>query len=116
DYPAALALGDPLTREQTGQDAAAFNRALRTSIDALQLALGAGHTIEIFDTHAFQKAIVRDPAAHGIDPDTQTPCYDAPAATGDSKLFVDGAHLAKRAQALLAADIVRHLVLQRAEA
>ncbi|KAJ2799531.1 hypothetical protein H4R21_003516 [Coemansia helicoidea] len=125
DYPAVLALGDPRKREQTRQATAAFNAALRTSVDALRQALGRSHTIDVFDTYAFQKGIASDPAAYGIDPDTQTPCYDdAPAAMAggapqlrspDSKLFVDGTHLAKRAQALLAADVARRVALLRTQ-
>ncbi|KAJ1736222.1 hypothetical protein LPJ61_000006 [Coemansia biformis] len=120
DYPGVLALGDPLKLEQTRQATAALNRAIRAKVDALQRALGNSHELVVFDTHAFQKAVTQDPAAFGIDPDTRTPCYVPGAADGstplmlspDSKLFVDSAHLAKRAQALLAADVVRALALR----
>ncbi|KAJ2580190.1 hypothetical protein GGH95_002726 [Coemansia sp. RSA 1836] len=126
DYPSVLALNDPEKRHQTRAVTAALNTAIAREMAELQEGLGDEYHVGVFDTHTFQKQITRDPAAAGIDPDVQTPCYaKAPGATAkdkrhvelvnpDTKLFLDGAHLAKRAQALLAAEVVKHIAISLA--
>ncbi|KAJ2809894.1 hypothetical protein GGI24_007126 [Coemansia furcata] len=123
DYPSVLALNSPDAVLLTRQVTAALNVAIGKEIAELRKDLGSEYMVDIFDTYSFQKRITQDPAAFGIDPDVQTPCYNAAAAqdkqaTGlvnpDSRLFLDGAHLAKRAHALLAAEVIRHIALSLA--
>ncbi|KAJ2546221.1 hypothetical protein EV175_005684, partial [Coemansia sp. RSA 1933] len=118
DYPCVLALNDPQVLEHTHRITRELNDAISQEMVGLQNALGASARISVFDAFGFQKQITADPAAFGIDPDVATPCFDESRTGGtrllnpDSQLFVDGAHLAKRAQALLAADMIKHLALQ----
>ncbi|KAJ2817769.1 hypothetical protein FBU31_006110 [Coemansia sp. 'formosensis'] len=123
DYPSVLALNSPDAVLLTRQVTAALNVAIGKEIAELRKDLGSEYMVDIFDTYSFQKRITQDPSAFGIDPDVQTPCYNAAAAqdkqaTGlvnpDSGLFLDGAHLAKRAHALLAAEVIRHIALSLA--
>ncbi|KAJ2778752.1 hypothetical protein H4R18_004407 [Coemansia javaensis] len=113
DYPGVLALGDPQALELTRQATSVLNAAIAAEAAALQRALGGGHRVAVFDTYAFQKAISRAPAAFGIDPDLRTPRYsgEAQPLRAGPRLFLDGAHLARRAQALLAAEVIRDLAL-----
>ncbi|KAJ1789376.1 hypothetical protein LPJ59_005354 [Coemansia sp. RSA 2399] len=118
DYPSIIALGDPQKLELTRNVTRELNDAIDEEMAGLQAALGAAFSITVFDTFGFQKRIIAEPAAFDIDPDVGTPCFDENRAGGarmlnpDSQLFLDGAHLAKRAQRLLAADIIRALSLQ----
>ncbi|KAJ2621098.1 hypothetical protein GGI26_004442 [Coemansia sp. RSA 1358] len=126
DYPSILALNDPKNQELTFRLTHELNAAIADEIVSLQNALGHVYSIAVFDTYTFQKKIVENPTAFGIDPDVRTPCFSAnissPSSVKDtdaplllnpeSQLFLDGAHLAKRAQALLAAEIIKLLALQ----
>ncbi|KAJ1913472.1 hypothetical protein H4S04_007984 [Coemansia sp. S16] len=123
DYPSVLALNSPKTTLLTRQVTAALNMAIGKEIAELQMELGGEYMVDIFDTYSFQKRITQDPAAFGIDPDVQTPSYNVTAVQGqratdlvnpDSSLFLDGAHMAKRAHALLAAEVIRHIALSLA--
>ncbi|KAJ2506884.1 hypothetical protein GGI11_006524 [Coemansia sp. RSA 2049] len=122
EYPGVIALRDVQRLQATRRDTLALNESLAQEMAALQGALGAtGCRIAVFDTHGFQKRITADPVAHGIDPDLATPCFDENRvldAAGsncmlhpESKLFLDGAHLAKRGQKLLAAEVIKMLSL-----
>ncbi|KAJ2060747.1 hypothetical protein GGI17_003547 [Coemansia sp. S146] len=123
DYPSVLALNSPETIQLTRQVTAALNVAIGKEIAELQRELGGEYMVDIFDTYSFQKRVTQDPAAFGIGPDVQTPCYNVAAVQGkratdlvnpDSSLFLDGAHMAKRAHALLAAEVVKHIALSLA--
>ncbi|KAJ2894207.1 hypothetical protein IWW38_002644, partial [Coemansia aciculifera] len=124
DYPHIVALADPEKIRRVRVDTIALNAAIAREMAELQASLGREYNVGVFDTYAFQKRVIQNPVAAGIDPDVQTPCYSRDPSTPvapdeqheelvnpDTKLFVDGAHLAKRAQALLAAEIVKHIAL-----
>ncbi|KAJ2386930.1 hypothetical protein GGI23_006388 [Coemansia sp. RSA 2559] len=118
DYPSIIALGDPQKLELTRNVTRELNSAIDGEMAELQATLGDAFSITVFDTFGFQKRIIADPPAFGVDPDVRTPCFDENRAgdtqmlNPESQLFLDGAHLAKRAQRLLAADIIRALSLQ----
>ncbi|KAJ2746984.1 hypothetical protein GGI20_000880 [Coemansia sp. BCRC 34301] len=121
DYPSILALHGPETIRLTRAVTAALNAAISVEMAKLRDCLGTEYNIGVFDTHAFQRRITQDPAAVGIDPDVQTPSYgivqgehDVRLVSPDTKLYLDGAHLAKRAQALLAAEVVKHIAISLA--
>ncbi|KAJ2005981.1 hypothetical protein GGI04_002037 [Coemansia thaxteri] len=128
DYPGVLALNDPAKLEFTRQATSEFNAMVCQDMAELQERLGSSYRIGVFDTYAFQKRITQDPAAAGIDPDLQTPCNRVaaesaqapdkqivvPLSNPETKLFVDDFHLAKRAQGLLAAEVVRYISLMLA--
>ncbi|KAJ1668153.1 hypothetical protein IW140_000681 [Coemansia sp. RSA 1813] len=134
DYPCIIALDDPQKVELVRRSTCELNDAITREMAGLQTTLGAEFSITVFDTYGFQKRIIADPAIFGIDLDVRMPCFDknrvlqttAPASSGadgcgvrmlnpHSQLFLDGAHLAKRAQALLAAEVIKALSLQAME-
>ncbi|KAJ2163107.1 hypothetical protein GGF46_000036 [Coemansia sp. RSA 552] len=109
DYPGVVALGDPQKTDRTRQDTAQFNTALANELSALQDALGSDYRILVFDTYGFQKhTIPRLAGKFGIDLGLRPP-YAADAVP-ESALFVDGAHLARRAHSALALCVVRALL------
>ncbi|KAJ2011616.1 hypothetical protein GGI06_004459 [Coemansia sp. S85] len=115
DYPSVLALNNPNAILLTRQVTEALNVAIGEEMAELQRELGGEYVVDIFDTYSFQKRITQDPAQFGVDPDVQTPSYNGiDLVNPDSSLFLDGAHLAKRAHALLAAEVVRHIALSLA--
>ncbi|KAI8323105.1 hypothetical protein GQ54DRAFT_117599 [Martensiomyces pterosporus] len=120
--PDVIALSDTEKKDFTRRVNAQLNDAYESEVSLLQEKLGDGCMLAVFDTHGFQKRISENPAAYGIDADTETPCYVEPPASGiqgpkpcfknsDTKLFFDSSHLGKRAQALLAAEVVKQLTL-----
>ncbi|KAJ1724625.1 hypothetical protein LPJ53_001111 [Coemansia erecta] len=121
-YPGILATGDPGIIQKSLTDTIALNQAIASEMAKLQDKIGDRCRIMVFDTYSFQKSITMNPAAAGIDPDWQIPVYSEPSSANastihsDSKprLFVDAAHLGKRAQALLAAEVVKVLILANA--
>ncbi|KAJ2788046.1 hypothetical protein GGI15_000221 [Coemansia interrupta] len=121
-YPGILATGDPAIIQKSLSDTVALNQAIASEMAMLQDTLGDQCRIMVFDTYSFQKSITLNPAAAGIDPEWQVPVYSEPRSEADSailsdskpKLFVDAAHLGKRAQTLLAAEVVKMLILNNA--
>ncbi|KAJ2807510.1 hypothetical protein H4R20_001252 [Coemansia guatemalensis] len=124
DYPSVLAHNDPQKVVLTRKLTASLNAEIHSRIAALQAALGSSYHIMVFDTYGFQKKIIQDPLAYGIDPDTRTPSFTGIPADGspivlnnpDTKLFLDGAHMTARIHALLAADVLKELALATMDA
>ncbi|KAJ2372325.1 hypothetical protein IW150_004172 [Coemansia sp. RSA 2607] len=118
-YPGILATEDPDIIHKSHSDTMALNQAIASKMEELQDTLGDQYRIMVFDTYNFQKNITLDPVAAGIDSNWQVPVYSESRSTTDRetasntkpKLFVDAAHLGKHAQALLAAEVVKTLVL-----
>ncbi|KAJ2737091.1 hypothetical protein IW152_000354 [Coemansia sp. BCRC 34962] len=118
DYPSVLALNNPDAILLTSQVTNALNAAIGKEIAELQRELGGEHMVDIFDMYSFQKRITQDPAPSGIDPNVRAPSYNDTQSIAlvnpESSLFLDGAHLAKRAHALLAAEVIKHIALSLA--
>ncbi|KAJ2084183.1 hypothetical protein H4R24_000256 [Coemansia sp. RSA 988] len=119
DYPSVIARDDPQKVELTRTITASLNAEIRSGIAALQGSLDSSYRLMVFDTYEFQKKILQDPVAYGIDPDTRTPSFTGMPADGspvvlnnpEAKLFLDGAHMTARTHALLAADVLKTLAL-----
>ncbi|KAJ1947905.1 hypothetical protein GGF37_000052 [Kickxella alabastrina] len=127
DYPGVIALKNPQKLELSRSMTLELNAAIDREMAHLQGALGRDYRVVVFDTHSFQKQITSNPAAFGIDPDWRTPVYTPPSdsllfgdeqhqqpqlISPDTKLFVDSAHLARRAQELLADQVINALALE----
>lgn len=113
DYPAFVSLNDPKLRESVRQTTAQFNSALEDAVaQYLDSRKKDQCKITIFDTYRFQKQLANDPISYGLNPDIYVPRYTPQTNTileSDTKLFVDNYHLAKRPQALLAAEVLKRI-------
>ncbi|KAJ2865618.1 hypothetical protein FB639_005094 [Coemansia asiatica] len=119
-YPDIIATNDPEIIQKSLIDTESLNGAMQNEICSLQRELGSEVMLSVFDTHGFQRRITESPQAFGISIDWSVPMFKAPQdnqqkisqirlTDPETRLFVDGAHLGKRAQALLAADVVKML-------
>ncbi|KAJ2708113.1 hypothetical protein FB645_000222 [Coemansia sp. IMI 203386] len=123
-YPGIIATIDPAVIEKSLLDTEALNKEIQQQMRDLQTELGDPFVISVFDTHGFQRSIAESPAAFGISADWSVPMFDTSQSDQqtsevtlvdpETKMFIDGAHLGKRAQALLAADVVKMLATELA--
>ncbi|KAJ1817998.1 hypothetical protein LPJ56_000227 [Coemansia sp. RSA 2599] len=118
-YPGIIATNDPTVIQKSLLDTESLNSAIEKEIGRLQAELGDQFLLSVFDTHGFQRRIAESPAAFGISADWPMPMFRASQdnpqtsqirlADPETRMFVDEAHLGRRAQALLAADVVKEL-------